>query len=63
MYYNGVILQIALSLGNIVCNLSIVIMKIYDVACKLKDPRFSTERVKTKFFFIFSFLLISNHYY
>ena len=33
--YNGVIFQISLALGNIVCKLSnIVIIKMYDVTCK-----------------------------
>ena len=43
--YNGVIFQIALNaLGNIVCKLNstIMIIKMYDVTCKLKDPRFNT---------------------
>ena len=55
------IFQIALALGNIVCKLAnIVIIKMYDVTCKLKDPRFN-KKIKTKFF-IFSFLIIINHY-
>ena len=41
--YDGVVFQIVLALGNIVCKLSnIVIIKMYDVTCKLKDPRFNT---------------------
>ena len=43
--YNGVIFQIALNaLGNIVCKLNstIMIIKMYDVTCKLKNPRFNT---------------------
>ena len=43
--YNGVIFQIALNaLSNIVCKLNstIVIIKMYYVTCKLKDPRFNT---------------------
>ena len=39
--YNGVVFQIPLyALGNIVCKLNstIMIIKMYDVTCKLKDP-------------------------
>ena len=58
------IFQIAFALGNIVCKLSnIVIIKMYDVTCKLKDPRFLKYlKNKKKKFFIFSFLVIINHY-
>ena len=40
--YNGVILQIAFALGNIVRKLSNIVIIMYDVTCKLKDPRFNT---------------------